>query len=453
MNGRSTFLSWLLIGVLFYSPLHGAQFSDQTVKALRESSAAGKLDARFVATFETAVIEEIRSTSYAPILTTNFLQWIALNPVLRGEVFLAVAQCGPKVVSNLQILRTNNENAVLVHPSLALAFAAAWSAGKKETPRRYWIDDWMEHGRAVPNMVQSFNWYVQREGYMRVPLRQTPWPILAHMADALTPVLERDWVLGKYGRRKTADLRGLFASVPYKLDPKRKEPCTLASFLRIGGPCTHNVQFADGVFESFGIPLGWAGGPGHTFPYWFEQRTNRFVEMHINDLGTHDGTIRNPFGTGQVMEEDLRMLTDACALSESKRVLAAEAAWVFKQIPQEERTNATAILISAVHENPFCTEASYALAHATARRQLSPETAGAAWRYLTNALSKHPEGLISMLSIALPPKAKANAAPPEQTIDHEDELLNALYQSCAEHKRSDLFAKVERLRDRCRNAR
>ncbi|MEN9574267.1 MAG: hypothetical protein RL514_2122 [Verrucomicrobiota bacterium] len=428
----------------------------EAVRELTVRCAAGKLDAAFLAAFHAVIIERVKRSAFQEGLTDDFWDWLQAHPELREAALLAVAQGGSKVASNLDALRRKHDQAVLSHPSLAVAFAAAWSAdGKTAKPRRYWVDGWVLNGREVPTMSDSFLWFVENSNRMRVSMTTTPWPLLTHLADSFTPLAEREWAQTKFGSRKTSGLRDLFAAVPYKLDPKRKEPCTLESFLRLGGPCTHNVQFADGVFDSFGIPSGWAGGPGHTYPYWFEEREKPkgYVFHRINELGNRDGTIRNPRGGDEIHEDDLRLLAAASSFSERARSFAVAAAWSFEHLPKDAPIECEAILITGIRANPFTTEAGNALARATAGRRISRSAAGTTWLQIAGFLQHHPDRLVSWLEKALPPSAKPGKPAPEPTLTGERGLLDAVALACTKDKRTELLPKVQRLRERCQEAR
>ncbi len=298
-------------------------------------------------------------------------------------------------------------------------------------------------------MTESFLFHVERGKDMRVPLREAPWPILAHLADSLVPIEERDWALDRYRKRRTEALRGLFGAVPYTLDPKRKgEPCTLESFLKFGGPCTHNVQFADGVFDAFGIPGGWAGGPGHTYPYWFEMDGGDVTIHRTNEIGNRNGKIRDPLSAGHVWEDRLRLLVVALNHSVTKRRRAALAAWAYRRVPAAARASAAPILLAAVSENPFCHEALSALADATRARQLSLADAGRGWKTIAKAMQNRPHDLPPLLNRALP---DVGATAP--TFDGDEALLKRLERAWKKAGRTELLARLPVWRARCFAAR
>ena len=137
------------------------------------------------------------------------------------------------------------------------------------------------------------------------------------------------------------------------------------------------MQFAGGVFDAFGIPSGWAGGPGHTYPYWFEVEGQDLAIHRINELGNRNGKIRNPLGPGYVREDELRLLVVALNHSIAKRRRAALAAWAWRRVPEKARAAGAAILLAAIAESPYCHEALSATADATRRRPGAAESARA----------------------------------------------------------------------------
>lgn len=385
------------------APVWGQSASPSGVGALAEGCAEGELDATFSGLCRDVIREDVLEHPAGSLLPPDFFEWLDEHPRLRDDAYLASAEVGPKVASNLQLLRGLHAKEVEKYAPLAVAYAAAWSGGEDLEPRRFWVDAWLTRGRAVPGMAESFLYHVEERRQMRVSVQRAPWQVLAHLADSLVPIEERRWALDRYRERETEDLRHLFGAVPYTLEPEREhEVYSLESFLEFGGPCTHNVQFAGGVFDAFGIPSGWAGGPGHTYPYWFELRGRELSIHRTNELGNRSGKIRDPLGPGHVWEDDLRLLTLALDHSLAGQRNAALAAWAYRRVPEEARATCAPILVAAVGENPFCAEALAAVAEATELRQLSLEQAGDAWEAIQKGLGAHPLHLLPLLERAVP---------------------------------------------------
>ncbi|QDV08854.1 hypothetical protein Poly30_44090 [Planctomycetes bacterium Poly30] len=392
------------------------------VTTLADRCAAGRIDAPFEAACRAVIEQDVRGHASGESLPADFFPWLDRTPRLERAATLAIANVGPKVAANLERLRAFDDERVEKYPALAVAYAAAFSQGQGDEPHRYWVDDWLVRGRAVPSMEESFVYHVEHRRDMRMPLRDAPWQVLAHLADSLVPMAEREWALDRYRSRKTEGLRDLFGAVPYTLDPKRGDaPCTLMSFLEFGGPCTHNVQFAGGVFDAFGIPSGWAGGPGHTYPYWFEMDGKVLTIHRTNELGNRNGKIRDPLGEGHVWEDRLRLLVLALNHSVEGQRRSGLAAWAHGRVAEADRARSSAILVDALRENPFCHETLSAFADATAARAMPQDVAGQGWKLAAKALGDRPYDLSPLLERAVP--LPGDSAP---TFAGDDDLLKGL---------------------------
>jgi hypothetical protein len=422
-----------------------AEATIDPVSTLVEQCADAKVDPDFLEACYAVVREDALRHPINAALPADFFYWLGATSQLRDDAYLAIASVGPKVALNLQMLRSFDERAMKKNPSLAVAFAAAWSGGSDSTPAWFWTDEWLIAGRAVPSMEESFQYYAKTARDLRASLEDVPWQVLAHLADSSVPIEERDWAVNQFGERRTEGLRDLFGAVPYTLDPQRgSEPCTLESFVKIGGPCTHNVQFAAGVFDAFGLPSGWAGGPGHTYPYWFELQGKTLSVHRTNELGNRNGLIRNPLGPNQVWEDELRLLVEAMNFSVKKQRRAALAAWAYGRVPEEARGPASTILLTALRENPYCDEALSALEDATIQRHLSPADAGEAWAFVGKELVERPFVLIPILDRVLP---SVDAAEPR--FDGEQALLNRLERAWKKGASPEGMAELPFLRARC----
>lgn len=442
---------WLRIGsaILVVLGMSDPVAAQAQIDALREQCAQGRINPSFLKVCQSVIREDVLQHASDAELNGGFFDWLAANPRLGDDAHLAMALYGSKVASNLRILHSSSGRAVERHPSLAVAFAAAWSSGAGANPERFWTDPWLTQGRDVPGMTESFSYYTESSEELRIPVREAPWQILAHLADSLVPIEERLWALERYRDCKTEELRERFADVPYTLEPQRTDHCyTLESFLKFGGPCTHNVQFAGGVFDAFGIPSGWAGGPGHTYPYWFEFQGQEITIHRCNELGNRNGKIRDPLGPGYLWEDDLRLLVASLARSIPAHRRAAYAAWAYRRVPADGRAETAPILLGALAENPLCATALSAVAHATRQQHLSLEQAGSAWKTIRSALADRPLDLLPLLELAVPP---FGAGAP--SFDGDLALLLALERDWRDGGHSEALARIPFLRARCLAAR
>ncbi len=400
---RTTILLLALAGPLLMAPGAAAPVTEAAqadLDRLLDLCKAGRLDG----TFMEACFEHLEKEARTALPGDELWDGLRSDTKLRQPAFLAASQCGPKVFANLARLTERHPDMVKRFPALAVSFSAAWAHGDGPEPALSWVDGWLTEGRATPSFEESFADLAARAQDLRFPASGAPWQVLAHLADSIVPTAERAWAFDEYKARKTPGLRNLFGAVPYTLDPKRTGgPFTLQSFLECGGPCTHNVQFAGGVFDAFGIPSGWAGGPGHTYPYWFEMDGKTLRLFRTNEIGNRNGKIRDPLTGGHVWEDRLRLQVAALNHGQGAEARAALGAWAFRQLPKERRHEAAPILVAAVEANPFCHSALLAAAEATSKRQISPGSAGRIWKAAAQKMTEgHPEELGDLLDMAIP---------------------------------------------------
>ncbi|MCA8948954.1 MAG: hypothetical protein KDE27_05590, partial [Planctomycetes bacterium] len=93
--------------------------------------ARGRLDAAFLAACRATVAAEVAAHALGRALPAGFFE------PLDDDAVLAIAVHGPKVASNLALLRAHDPAAVTRYDQLAIAFAAAWASGDDAEPRRF----------------------------------------------------------------------------------------------------------------------------------------------------------------------------------------------------------------------------------------------------------------------------------------------------------------------------
>lgn len=374
---------------------------------LAEECTAGKLNHKLWAACQSRMLE-IYAEEWQE-LPADFFPWLRNSKNLQLNALTAIAECGPQVALNLQRLREEDADSVIAHSALAVAFAAAFANSTDGTPHRFWVDQWLVTGRRTPTMAESFHDVLAHPQHMRFDLERMPWQVLAHLADSLTPLEERAWARERYQARP--NLREVFADVPYTLEPNRTDqPYTLASFVECGGPCTHNVQYAGGVFDAFAIPSGWAGGPGHTYPYWYQPTENGIRLLHTNEIGNRNGRIRNPVAAEQLWEDELRLDLEGMNLNANAYQRVRLAVWAFEQVAEAEQAAASAILTAAVSENPLCRPLVAAVLRLTKRGVFRDRTVTQIWSKILDRWAEHPHLLIPVLE-QLFPQAGAKPIP------------------------------------------
>jgi len=398
--------------------------------------------------FEPYAEERAREATEPTGLPSDFWPWLGRQRELRSDLLAGLHPAyPPKVVWNLERLRSTRPKGVVDHTHLALAFAFAWGAGEGLEPERYWIDDWLLEERENPSMCVSFADYLDHERRLRVPLDVYPWPLLVWLADGEVPLDERRWAVERYGDLELDAYGGLFAQVPYNLEGLSGRPARLWNYLETGGPCTQNVQFSNGVMKSLGVPCFWSGGPGHTWPCWFAPAgRGKFQLQRTNYIGNRTGTVRDPLGRGYLSEDSIRLLTAACGDFEGLR-RARVATHVYELLPAEARSEGLGLLRNAVSESPFCEQAWLAIATASAQGVL-PAAAGS--RLLGRMLRETPD--FATLHLEVLERAigtlSVEGSPPRPTLKDARRLIAKAIELVETRDRPDLRLELRRLQVR-----
>ncbi|MBM4018835.1 MAG: hypothetical protein FJ288_10980, partial [Planctomycetes bacterium] len=227
----------------------------------------GRLTDPLLAQFKAFAAAVAHERLKAAGLGDDFWNWLAANKDLRDPLLVALyPKYDPEVFRCLETLRAKFADQAAAYPHLAVAFALVYgrAAGKSvRGPEVYFV----EKGRSVPSMEESFVWYLKNERSMKMPLRTTPWPLLVFVADNDLPLDERAWALGRYGAAQQGTWTKIYYDVPYDYSqvnqPRESDRVwTLQTIQAVGGVCMHQAYYASRVLKCLGVPAMYDRGEG-----------------------------------------------------------------------------------------------------------------------------------------------------------------------------------------------
>ncbi|MCA8942051.1 MAG: hypothetical protein KDB80_05770 [Planctomycetes bacterium] len=333
----------------------------------------------------------------------GFWDWLGRTPKVREVVVWATtADPGPKFFQCLERLRSEHEEAVRDLPHLAVGFAFAWSGGDGATPNRRW-PSWTRGRSAIPSMSSSFAWYVEHRRELPFRIDRACWKLLAYTALNDVPFDERTWVLDRYRGRDVAELRNLFAEVPYVVDGLEGKAQSLPNMVGDGGVCTVNTQFQMATLRTLGVPATFGGGPGHCWPCWMEVEGRRTTFHRVNDLGNADGTLGEHGFSPHRFESDLRMLADGLSLGVSRLRDADLCGAALDRIEGRAPARAASALVGVLRKNPHSIRAWHAIGASIHTGRATSRDAVAAIRLAAELLADHPRVMLRLLPALLPP--------------------------------------------------
>ena len=375
-----------------------------------------------------------RTAAPADKVADDFWKWFDASPTIR-EGILAGVDCAYAgyVINRLAELRCEFGDGVDRYPQLAIAFALVYGRAADESIRLSIHGKPRDAGgRPVPSMVESFRYYTDHTEEMLFPLRKTPWPLLAHVADNDVPIIEREWVLTKYRGRSAESLCRLHSDPDYvkktgvsSVSRKEGTPVTLSMIYEYGGVCLQLSSYATGVLKSLGVPSFRLVGRGHAWeglvlpgkPY-----TMRFPA----NLGRPSGRLNCPLTRTQIRQHEVAMLAAAMSESFTGYLAARIAAAAYAMVPEKGRGQASELLWAALSRNHHCTEVWRRLAQARADGILSDAKAGMVYPTALRTLADHPRTTCEIFRTLVLPKLRATEDVDQRsfarlvrTIEHE----------------------------------
>lgn len=424
-------------------------------------AAKGKLDLELVKAFERYSDAKARAVFVPGFVSKDAWDEIARNPVLREGLLVGLAPAyHPNVVQIMQGLRQKFGPAADAHPHLVLAFAFAWAGGPHAganwecTPQR-------KQGRPVPAVEQSFAYYLQREPAMRTNLRDTPWPILAYIADNEVPLDEREWALKQYANLLPDAFQNTYSDVDFntgKFQGRTTQSATqsLPSIARLGGVCVDQAYFSSRVLKCLGVPALYCAGEGkdcgHAWLVWVHPEGGS--PAGVRSAGRYDfgkyytGEVYCPVADRVIHDFDVCLMMAAIRQSYRAYLDGLIAAHVYDLAAPEERATVIGLLKAAADRSPFCTEPWRRLARAAADGVM-PESEGeqlcaAAFR----TLASQPDLTFEVLEKVMLGRFNSAAGKTPQGIQQNLAILERAFQEYERVQRPDLSVKLRGLHGR-----
>lgn len=213
-------------------------------KDLMAAAAKGKVTGPVLALFREYATARAREKLVPDAVPEAFWNWLGGSKELREAVVLGLYAYDHDagVVKTLQALRSKFGDRVRTYPHLAMAFAFVYGRAGGKSIREPPVG-FVNEGRGVPSMEESFEYYLKNEKQMRMSLKTTPWPMLIFVADNDAPIEEREWALQHYADLQPGAFGKVYYHVPYDYDSvggKGKigdRPRTLDNILQYGGVC------------------------------------------------------------------------------------------------------------------------------------------------------------------------------------------------------------------------
>jgi outer membrane protein assembly factor BamB len=425
--------------------------------ALLAKALLGKLDTGLAQAFETYAEAKARETYVPLVVSENAWDQICKQPVIRqGLLVGAMPDCSPNVPRILQTLQAKFGPAVESHPHLALALALV-GAGPEHPGANGECDLARKQGRPLPTVEQSFAYYLQHENEMRTSLRNTPWPILAYVADNDVPLDEREWALKQYGKVSEKDLGKIYYDVDYdttKLQgkPRLAGPYTLPNLAKFGGVCRDQAYYASRVMKSLGLPAfysrGEGKGAGHAWVQWVQTGalSCEFMSSGRFDYDNYyTGDTFCPLADRVVLESEVRLTAAAVTASYRAYMDALIACQVYDLAAPEQRPAIAAVLKVASERSPYCPGPWRRLAKACAEAVLTEAEGEKLCNDAVTRLVTVPDLTFEVIEQVMAGRFVSPAGKAPQGVQKNLAVLEQAFQLFEQAKRPDLSAKVRGL--------
>lgn len=431
-------------------------------KDLMAAAAKGKVTGPVLALFREYATARAREKLVPDAVPEAFWNWLGGSKELREAVVLGLYAYDHDagVVKTLQALRSKFGDRVRTYPHLAMAFAFVYGRAGGKSIREPPVG-FVNEGRGVPSMEESFEYYLKNEKQMRMSLKTTPWPMLIFVADNDAPIEEREWALQHYADLQPGAFGKVYYHVPYDYDSvggKGKigdRPRTLDNILQYGGVCAHRAYYASRVFKSMGVPslydCGEGDRGGHAWVAWVG-RDRKTVDLLFSGRFDMDryytGLVFDPVRRKQVLDREVQLGVAAMVRSYPGCLDAAAACFTYLMFEGAERAKVTGLLEGAVQKNPYL-DAPWRLMAAGSREGLIPtKQAEKTFGNMLKLLAGYPDLTFEVLERILSPRLKVEAKPPDTEIARNLHILENAFQLYETGERPDLAVKLRMFQGR-----
>ena len=353
----------------------------------------GKLTNELIEAFYEYEEKRLRDRTNTPKELWN---WLKDNKVLyRGLLCGIHPDYSSDVEKCLVMLREEYGDRLEDYSHLALAFAFVYGRAGQGTIRAPWMD-WVSKGRDVPEIKDSFGYYLEHEGSMIFPINKTPWPLLVFVADNDIPLSERKWVLSYYKNRPLESIKSLWGDVPrvkgagaLKMAKGPGTPMALPVLHVEGGVCSQQAYYSSRVLKNLGVPCIRLTGRRHAWEAWVLYDPPFKTYYHAS-VGNKDGSIFWPITRETVRQNEFDILVASMNRSYESYLDALIATHVFSLLPDDLKPKAVGLLMDAIHRNPYCCEPWRELAQACSQGVLSSSAGQEIYQKALRLLSEFP---------------------------------------------------------------
>ena len=392
---------------------------------------------------------------FAQEVPAKFWTWLDTDKASRDALLVALhPYYDIGVVRKLMALQEKFPDQINDYRSLALAFAVVYGRlGDQPLTRNYLTRSRPKTALPAPSMEESFEYYVKNERAMYFPMKRTPWPLLAFVADNDLPLADRQWALNRCGKLDYAKFDKVYYEPPYdgtaisdRVGKLAGQDYTLENIRNDGGICGDRAYYASRIFKSLGVPslfeIGKGDRGGHAWVSWMNPKGGE-VDLAFSGRFDFDkyytGIVWDPTIRQPCLDRDVQLMLIAVQQSYNGYQEALIGSYVYRLCAGAARKPAVGLLKDAVrNHNAYCAEPWRDLAAATAE-QLMPRAEGEQmFDDMFGKLAKYPDLTFEALSDVLKPRLEGSADTDPETISKNLHLLDAAFGLYEKAKRPDL---------------
>lgn len=380
----------------------------------------------------------------------KFWKWLDEDKANRDALLVALhPYYDLAVMQRLMTLKEKFPDQINDYRSLALAFAVVYGrangAALAMHPRH-------KSALPAPSMEESFEYYVKNAPAMYFPMKRTPWPLLAFVADNDLPLADRQWALKRCGNLDYAKFSQVYYEPPYdgtaikdRVGKLAGESYTLENILNHGGICGDRAYYSNRIFMSIGVPSLYDRGEGdrggHAWVSWMNPKGSE-VDLAFSGRFDYDkyytGTVYDPMIRQFCLDRDVQLMLIAVQQSYSGYMEALIGSYVYRMCAGDAKKPAVGLLKEAVRRNAYCAEPWRDLAAATAEQILPRQEGEQLFDDMFVRLEKFPDLTFEALSDVLKPRLEGSADTDPETIKKNLKLLDAAFALYEKDQRPDL---------------
>jgi len=450
-------------------PAGGASDADLSADALKtellETAATGRVTDALLDMFREYTAARVREQYVPDLVAEPLWTWILGHKDLRDAVLLGLYPENDqdvRILKRLEALRQAFPDEVDTYPHLAMAFALVYgTAGKK--PIREPRLGYVAKGREIPSMAESFQDYVEHAGQMKMPLNQTPWPLLVFVADNDLPLSERQWVRNRYGRTPLSKAGEIYYDLEYDFDKRRGKakigdrPKTMANLLAYGGVCAERAYYSSRVMKTFGVPALYDVGAGERGGHaWLahvgREAAGRFspggkrVDLVFTGRFDYDryytGSVFAPTGGDYVLDRDVQLRVAAVTHSYQGYLDAVASCRIYSMFADDRRGEMIGLLEGAVKRNPYCDVPWRLVAVDVAAGHIPRQRGEQMYLSMLRQFGEYPDLTVWVLDKILEPRMAEADQADRREVANNLRILGKAFEVYAKANRPDLAVRL-----------